>query len=106
MTEENQGADEVDRSNASNEYTNSVPDFIRTACQAANARFGSHYVIDSENAVYTRLSENSLYVDIPVSDGVHLQVFMTLEDGIWKITTDTDGNEQIFEVTARYNILG
>lgn len=106
MTEENQGADEVDRANASNEYTNSVPDFIRTACQAANARFGSHYAIDSENAVYTRLSENSLYVDIPVSDGVHLQVFMTLEDGIWKITTDTDGNEQIFEVTARYNILG
>lgn len=106
MTEENQGADEVDRSNASNEYTNSVPDFIRTACQAANARFGSHYAIDSGNAVYTRLSESSLYVDIPVSDGVHLQVFMTLEDGIWKITTDTDGNEQIFEVTARYNILG
>lgn len=106
MTEENQSADEVDRSNASNEYTNSVPDFIRTACQAANARFGSHYAIDSENAVYTRLSENSLYVDIPVSDGVHLQVFMTLEDGIWKISTDTDGNEQIFEVTARYNILG
>ncbi len=106
MTEENQGADEVNRSNASNEYTNSVPDFIRTACQAANARFGSHYAIDSGNAVYTRLSENSLYVDIPVSDGVHLQVFMTLEDGIWKITTDTDGNEQIFEVTARYNILG
>ncbi len=106
MTEENQGADEVDRANASNEYTNSVPDFIRTACQAANARFGSHYAIDSENAVYTRLSESSLYVDIPVSDGVHLQVFMTLEDGIWKITTDTDGNEQIFEVTARYNILG
>ena len=106
MTEENQGADEVDRSNASNEYTNSVPDFIRTACQAANARFGSHYAIDSGNAVYTRLSENSLYVDIPVSDGVHLQVFMTLEDGIWKITTDTDGNEQIFEVTARYSILG
>lgn len=106
MTEENQGADEVNRSNASNEYTNSVPDFIRTACQAANARFGSHYAIDSGNAVYTRLSESSLYVDIPVSDGVHLQVFMTLEDGIWKITTDTDGNEQIFEVTARYNILG
>lgn len=106
MTEENQGADEVNRSNASNEYTNSVPDFIRTACQAANARFGSHYAIDSENAVYTRLSESSLYVDIPVSDGVHLQVFMTLEDGIWKISTDTDGNEQIFEVTARYNILG
>ena len=106
MIEENQGADEVDRANASNEYTNSVPDFIRTACQAANARFGSHYAIDSGNAVYTRLSESSLYVDIPVSDGVHLQVFMTLEDGIWKITTDTDGNEQIFEVTARYNILG
>lgn len=106
MTEENQGADEVDRANASNEYTNSVPDFIRTACQAANARFGSHYAIDSGNAVYTRLSESSLYVDIPVSDGVHLQVFMTLEDGIWKSTTDTDGNEQIFEVTARYNILG
>lgn len=106
MTEENQGADEVDRANASNEYTNSVPDFIRTVCQAANARFGSHYAIDSENAVYTRLSESSLYVDIPVSDGVHLQVFMTLEDGIWKISTDTDGNEQIFEVTARYNILG
>ena len=106
MTEENKGADDVDRANASNEYTNSVPDFIRTACQAANARFGSHYAIDSGNAVYTRLSESSLYVDIPVSDGVHLQVFMTLEDGIWKISTDTDGNEQIFEVTARYNILG
>ena len=106
MTEENQGADEVDRSNASNEYTNSVPDFIQTACQAASARFGSQYAIDSENAVYTRLSDSSLYVDIPVSDDVHLQVFMTLEDGIWKISTDTDGNEQIFEVTARYNILG
>lgn len=106
MAEESQGADKADRSNASNEYMNSVPDFIQTACQAANARFGSHYAIDSENAVYTRLSDSSLYVDIPVSDDVHLQVFMTLEDGTWKITTDTDGNEQIFEVTARYNILG
>lgn len=106
MAEDSQGADKADRSNASNEYMNSVPDFIQTACQAASARFGSHYAIDSENAVYTRLSDSSLYVDIPVSDDVHLQVFMTLEDGIWKISTDTDGNEQIFEVTARYNILG
>ena len=58
-------------------------------------------------ATYSRLSENSLYVDIPLDQSdAHIQVFMILENSEWKIATDADGNEQIFEVTARYNFIG
>ena len=85
----------------------SVLSFVKTACDAANARFGSRYTVDVNKATYSRLSENSLYVDIPLDQSdAHIQVFMVLENSEWKIATDADGNEQIFEVTARYNFIG
>lgn len=89
--------------------SNGIPvlSFVKTACDAANARFGSRYTVDVNKATYSRLSENSLYVDIPLDQSdAHIQVFMVLENSEWKIATDADGNEQIFEVTARYNFIG
>lgn len=53
------------------------------------------------------LSEDRLYVDFAVeATAVHLQVFMTFTDGEWRISSDADGNVQIFEVTALYNYVG
>lgn len=89
--------------------SNGIPvlSFVKTACDAANARFGSRYTVDVNKATYSRLSENSLYVDIPLDQSdAHIQVFMVLENSEWKIATDADGNKQIFEVTARYNFIG
>ena len=80
---------------------------METAYEAAIAHFGTRYAISIDNASVTMLSEDRLYVDFAVeATAVHLQVFMTFTDGEWRISSDADGNVQIFEVTALYNYVG
>ena len=84
-----------------------APSLVETAYEAAIAHFGTRYAISIDNASVTMLSENRLYVDFSVeATTVHLQVFMTFTDGEWRISSDADGNVQIFEVTALYNYVG
>ncbi len=84
-----------------------APSLVETAYEAAIAHFGTRYAISIDNASVTMLSENRLYVDFSVeATAVHLQVFMTFTDGEWRISSDADGNVQIFEVTALYNYVG
>lgn len=84
-----------------------APSLVETAYEAAIAHFGTRYAISIDNASVTTLSENRLYVDFSVeATAVHLQVFMTFTDGEWRISSDADGNVQIFEVTALYNYVG
>ncbi len=87
--------------------TVSALSLVETAYEAAVAHFGTRYAISTDNASVTTLSENRLYVDFSVeATAVHLQVFMTFTDGEWRISSDADGNVQIFEVTALYNYVG
>ena len=84
-----------------------APSLVETAYEAAIAHFGTRYAISIDNASVTMLSEDRLYVDFAVeATAVHLQVFMTFTDGEWRISSDADGNVQIFEVTALYNYVG
>ncbi len=84
-----------------------APSLVETAYEAAIAHFGTRYAISIDNASVTMLSEDRLYVDFSVeATAVHLQVFMTFTDGEWRISSDADGNVQIFEVTALYNYVG
>lgn len=87
--------------------TVSALSLVETAYEAAIAHFGTRYAISIDNASVTMLSEDRLYVDFAVETvPVHLQVFMTFTDGEWRISSDADGNVQIFEVTALYNYVG
>ena len=93
--------------NLDDRSTVSALSLVETAYEAAVARFGTRYAISTDNASVTTLSENRLYVDFSVeATAVHLQVFMTFTDGEWRISSDADGNVQIFEVTELYNYVG
>ena len=93
--------------NLDDRSTVSALSLVETAYEAAIAHFGTRYAISTDNASVTTLSENRLYVDFSVeATAVHLQVFMTFTDGEWRISSDADGNVQIFEVTALYNYVG
>lgn len=93
--------------NLDDRSTVSALSLVETAYEAAVAHFGTRYAISTDNASVTTLSENRLYVDFSVeATAVHLQVFMTFTDGEWRISSDADGNVQIFEVTALYNYVG
>lgn len=84
-----------------------APSLVETAYEAAIAHFGTRYAISIDTASVTMLSEDRLYVDFAVETvPVHLQVFMTFTDGEWRVSSDADGNVQIFEVTALYNYVG
>ena len=93
--------------NLDDRSTVSALSLVETAYEAAVARFGTRYAISTDNASVTTLSENRLYVDFSVeATAVHLQVFITFTDGEWRISSDADGNVQIFEVTELYNYVG
>lgn len=93
--------------NLDDRSTVSALSLVETAYEAAVARFGTRYAISTDKASVTTLSENRLYVDFSVeATAVHLQVFMTFTDGEWRISSDADGNVQIFEVTELYNYVG
>ena len=93
--------------NLDDRSTVSALSLVETAYEAAVAHFGTRYAISTDNASVTTLSENRLYVDFSVeATAVHLQVFMTFTDGEWRISSDADGNVQIFEVTELYNYVG
>ena len=93
--------------NLDDRSTVSALSLVETAYEAAVARFGTRYAISTDKASVTTLSENRLYVDFSVeATAVHLQVFMTFTNGEWRISSDADGNVQIFEVTELYNYVG
>ena len=102
--------------NLDDRSTVSALSLVETAYEAAVARFGTRYAISTDNeVVQNRVFNiekaagliNRLYVDFSVeATAVHLQVFMTFTDGEWRISSDADGNVQIFEVTELYNYVG
>lgn len=71
------------------------------------SRISARVTTSIDNASVPCFQGDRLYVDFSVeATAVHLQVFMTFTDGEWRISSDADGNVQIFEVTALYNYVG